>query len=509
LGKLSFDLFFTPNRFSSKSYMTLNFKVRPANAQHKGNRDSQQDAFGFSLLSDAEFAKHGGVLAVIADGMGGMENGVWASTQAIRLFIEAYANKSPTENISIALLRSMRMANAVVYQEAMRLDLMENMGTTLVAAVVKDGELHWVNSGDSRVYLYEAGIMTCLSTDHNYFNQNLAPMIAAGKLSLSEAQTNPKRDLLTSNLGRPEPIEVGYAKTPLRVSKGAWILLCSDGLTDTLSDAEIASHLQGDPQLACDKLIASVLEKSIRTQDNTTVVVLHLAADEQVKSREIADRNISSGKAPAGSVLTNATVHKIALTLASLCVAAAATLYFHPPSPDPSLVDSSVDVNSIPIPIAESGYDRVPASPVTSEMALPEQPSISSMTSTAKPSKQTETGKMATTVKLRNPASATDKSTTVARLPQAAGNAETKSTEPPHSESDEKKVDVVQSNSLKETKDPSAEIVIKKLEDSKENKNGVDKENTSPKDAKKSESSTEKKAKGTVEKVSKTEKKDE
>lgn len=390
--------------------MTLNLKVRPANAQHKGNRDSQQDAFGFSLLSDAEFAKHGGVLAVIADGMGGMENGVWASTQAIRLFIEAYASKSPTENISTALLRAMRMANAVVYQEAMRLDLMENMGTTLVAAVVKDGELHWVNSGDSRVYLYEAGIMTCLSTDHNYFNQNLAPMIAAGKLSLSEAQTNPKRDLLTSNLGRPEPIEVGYAKTPLRVSKGAWILLCSDGLTDTLSDAEIASHLQGDPQLACDKLIASVLEKSIRTQDNTTVVVLHLAADQEVKSREIADRNISSGKASTGSVLTSATVHKIALTLASLCVAAAATLYFYPPSPDPSLVDSSVDVHSVSIPVVGGGDASYPPAPVSSVVALPVPPSITSPSIPAKPVMKSDSKKTTNSIQSNDKTNGTVKS---------------------------------------------------------------------------------------------------
>lgn len=488
--------------------MTLNFKVRPANAQHKGNRDSQQDAFGFSLLSDAEFAKHGGVLAVIADGMGGMENGVWASTQAIRIFIEAYANKSPTEDISVALLRSMRMANAVVYQEAMRLDLMENMGTTLVAAVVKDGELHWVNSGDSRVYLYEAGIMTCLSTDHNYFNQNLALMIAAGKLSLSEAQTNPKRDLLTSNLGRPEPIEVGYAKTPLRVSKGAWILLCSDGLTDTLSEAEIASHLQGDPQLACDKLIASVLEKSIRTQDNTTVVILHLAAD-QPASTETAVRHVQSKRTTTDRVLASTNVNRIALAFAALCVATAAILHLNSTSSSSNIVSSPDDVNSIPIPIAESGDDRVPTSPVSSEMTLPKPPSISSIANTTKTSKQTETGKMATKVKQPNPESASDKSMTSAPLIQAADNTDTKSTEQSPSESNRKKIDVVQSDSVKETKDTSAEITIKKLNDINENKNGVGKENTSPKDAKKSESSTEKKGKHTLDTVSKTEKKDE
>ena len=52
--------------------------VRPANAQHKGQRDAQQDAFGFSALSDAAFARQGGYLAVLADGMGGLQNGAWA-----------------------------------------------------------------------------------------------------------------------------------------------------------------------------------------------------------------------------------------------------------------------------------------------------------------------------------------------------------------------------------------------------------------------------------------------
>lgn len=249
--------------------------VKPANAQHKGQRESQQDAFGFSSMADTAFAQHGGHLAVLADGMGGLENGAWASTQGVRVFIEAYAGKSAHEPIEVALQRAMRIANAMVFQEAQRLGLVERMGSTLVAAVVHDSNLHWIGAGDSRVYLCEAGRMLCLSTDHSY-GEVLRQRVLRGEISASEAQAHPLRNALTSHLGRPEPLMIGSSVAPVRLTAGAWVVLCSDGLSGVLSEAEIQTQLFGEPSQACDRLLQEAIGRGLLNQDNTTVVILHL-----------------------------------------------------------------------------------------------------------------------------------------------------------------------------------------------------------------------------------------
>lgn len=249
--------------------------VAPANAQHLGQRDSQQDAFGFSNFSNVVFARHGGYLAVLADGMGGLANGVWASAQSVRLFIEAYQAKSEDESPADALRRAVHVANAVVHDEAERLKLVDRMGTTLVAAVVRDSELHWISVGDSRVYLFEAGQLRCLSVDHSY-GEVLRQQVARGEISLSEAQAHPMRHALTSYLGRPEPLAVDASTAPLRITAGAWVLLCSDGLSGVLTEADMAAQLHGEPQQACDRLLQAAISRGLKNQDNTTVVLLHV-----------------------------------------------------------------------------------------------------------------------------------------------------------------------------------------------------------------------------------------
>src|SRR5207302_468102 len=108
----------------------------PANAQHIGARSSQQDSFGFADLDDAAFIAHGGFLAIVCDGMGGMEHGDAASRTAVRAFLEAYKQKTPQESIPAALERSTRFANEQVVQVAREISRVEGIGTTLVAAAL-------------------------------------------------------------------------------------------------------------------------------------------------------------------------------------------------------------------------------------------------------------------------------------------------------------------------------------------------------------------------------------
>ena len=213
-------------------------RVDPAQAQHVGRRDSQQDACGFSNLADEVFAAHAGHLAVLADGMGGMHNGLWSASHAVQAFIEAYHLKTADETPAAALQRAMNAANTVVHAEAERLNTVDRMGTTLAVAVVRGLELHWLNVGDSRVYLAEDGHLMCLSTDHSYA-QILRLRVHRGELSAGEAMGHPLRHALTSYLGRPDPVVHAASTAAVQLRPGAWVLLCSDGLTQALDDEQI------------------------------------------------------------------------------------------------------------------------------------------------------------------------------------------------------------------------------------------------------------------------------
>ena len=257
--------------------LNAGWPIAPANAQHIGKRDSQQDAFGFSDFSDAAFAEHGGYVAVLADGMGGLQNGAWSSVNAVRKFLDTYKTKTIEEPIQATLARAVRAANAQVYNEAARLNLLTRMGTTLVAGVILKRELHWISVGDSRAYLYEAGKLSCLTKDHSY-SEVLRQKVSAGEITLTEAENHPLRHSLTSHLGRPEPLAIDASETPRRISEGAWLLLCSDGLSGVLSEADMSRQLYGTPHEACDRLVHAALDRGLPNQDNTTVAILQLPA---------------------------------------------------------------------------------------------------------------------------------------------------------------------------------------------------------------------------------------
>lgn len=250
-------------------------RIDPAQAQHQGRRETQQDACGFWAAADEAAAAHAGHLAVLADGMGGGHNGQWAAEQAVQRFIATYQTKAADESVPAALQRAMVAANATVYDEAQRLGAVDRMGTTLAAAVVLGQQLHWLNVGDSRVYLLQDGRLQGLSTDHSYA-EVLRIRVRRGELSAGEALGHPLRHALTSYLGRPEPLQHGASVDPVVLQPGSWVLLCSDGLTQALDDGQIGAQLCGSAQQACHRLLQAALDRALPDQDNVTAAVLHL-----------------------------------------------------------------------------------------------------------------------------------------------------------------------------------------------------------------------------------------
>jgi protein phosphatase len=247
--------------------------IRPGNAQHHGAREYQQDCFAFSDLDNQTFAAHGGILGVVADGMGGLAHGGEAAAAAVTTFLERYESKPPGESIANALADALDDANAAVLRLARSRGGVGNVGATLVAAVIHDGQLHWTSVGDSRIYLVRGGRLAQLTQDHIY-GVDLDQRAAAGILRREDAEAHPDREALTSHLGQRRLSLVERSVEPLPLAEGDRVLLCSDGLYRALSPEEIAPHLARDPQRGCEALIDRVLQKQLRSQDNVTAVAL-------------------------------------------------------------------------------------------------------------------------------------------------------------------------------------------------------------------------------------------
>ena len=251
----------------------------PGNAQHVGARAEQEDSFGFSDPSDRSFVAHAGMVAVVADGIGGLSNGGAASATAVQAFLKAYESKDPAESIADALLRSIQTANRAVRDLSSRTSMQDKLGTTLAAVVIHEDWLYWVSAGDSRVYFCQDGHAIRLTTDHVYA-KDLEVEVARGRITREQASNDPQRDALTSYLGRETVPRVDRSVRAFPIKLGDGILICTDGLYRSLSDEEIASDLQQDPQETCETLVQHALSKQHATQDNITVISLRCAQDE-------------------------------------------------------------------------------------------------------------------------------------------------------------------------------------------------------------------------------------
>lgn len=261
--------------------------VRPGNCQHIGTRSSQQDAFGFSDKDDLAFVAHGGVLAVVADGMGGMANGGEASHLAVRAFLHAYMAKQPGETIPAAMQRALDDANQSVINLSHQMGE-ENVGTTLVAAVIHGDALHWVSVGDSRLYLWRNGQLTQLSEDHIYANE-LDRDAANGNISQEDAENHPERCSLTSYLGLTTLDLIDHNLESFPLFAGDRLLLCSDGLYAALEGSEIAPLVDCEAQQMSEGLVALVLAKNRPNQDNLTAAILVCKSDSEPVAKPAAE----------------------------------------------------------------------------------------------------------------------------------------------------------------------------------------------------------------------------
>jgi protein phosphatase len=206
-----------------------------------------------------------------------MAHGDRASHTAVDAFVEAYLRKSPKDTIPAALDRALHAANDQVVEEARKLNLVEEMGTTLVAAVIREDELHYISVGDSGLFHARSGQIRTMNRPHVFANY-LDQAAEQGTITHHSAQTHPGRDLLTSFVGAQMLEEIDRSHRTAHLLPGDVILLASDGLFNTLSMEEIGAAVgQGGDGLA-ERLVAQTLAAENPMQDNVTILTLALTA---------------------------------------------------------------------------------------------------------------------------------------------------------------------------------------------------------------------------------------
>lgn len=218
-------------------------------------------------------ARNGGV-CVVCDGMGGAAGGRIASTLAAETYVaeldKVLKPDMTPEQLREASSYAVAMANQAVENRAMEDAELSNMGTTLVSAIAYEGGTVITNIGDSRAYyITEAGI-TRITKDHSLVES----MVDHGDITADEARHHPNRNLITRALGRDTNAACdGYIRP---MEKGDYILLCSDGLVNTVTDQEMLFeiiHGQGE-----DTCLSRLMEiaKSQGAPDNVTAVLMRM-----------------------------------------------------------------------------------------------------------------------------------------------------------------------------------------------------------------------------------------
>ena len=218
-------------------------------------------------------ARNGGV-CVVCDGMGGAAGGRIASTLAAETYVaeldKVLKPDMTPEQLREASSYAVAMANQAVENRATEDAELSNMGTTLVSAIAYEGGTVITNIGDSRAYyITEAGI-TRITKDHSLVES----MVDHGDITADEARHHPNRNLITRALGRDTNAACdGYIRP---MEKGDYILLCTDGLVNTVTDQEMLFeiiHGQGE-----DTCLSRLMEiaKSQGAPDNVTAVLMRM-----------------------------------------------------------------------------------------------------------------------------------------------------------------------------------------------------------------------------------------
>ncbi len=240
--------------------MTTDGQARSSAHSHAGHKRKQNQD---SIHMDDN---HG--LWVVAGGMGGHHGGEIASAIACEVIPEQISQHVDIES-------ALRAAHSQIVSRGKAQAELKGMGTTVVAVLEQGQHFEMAWSGDSRIYRWRSGKLTQRSEDHSIVQR----MLKSGLISEQQAKVHPHQHVISSCLGSTsaDGLEIGYQRDAWE--QGDWLLLCSDGLTDELDDARMASILarHSDIHSASAELLKSALDAG--GKDNVSLAIIRAPDD--------------------------------------------------------------------------------------------------------------------------------------------------------------------------------------------------------------------------------------
>jgi len=232
---------------------------------------------------DSFFLRKG--LYVVCDGMGGARAGEVASQMACLGLLALDPATAGVTELRTAVVNT----NQAIVSRSRTEEHLMGMGTTLTAVVVKADFLILAHVGDSRAYLFRDGHLAQMTDDHSWVGE----MVRRGELTPAQAAIHPHRSVITRALGTDVDVDPDIREIPVEV--GDRILLCSDGLTGMVSDEQIAEILarRESPRVTAELLVKAALDGG--GEDNVTVVVADLLADESGGDGDTEDDQVGDG----------------------------------------------------------------------------------------------------------------------------------------------------------------------------------------------------------------------
>lgn len=203
-------------------------------------------------------------LYIVADGMGGHQAGDYASkftVEHLRDEVALRTENNPAELMEQSIIRT----NRLLYDESKSSPELADMGTTVIAATVRDNILYFANVGDSRLYLVNDGIKQ-LSIDHSFVEE----LVRLGGLKSEDARNHPEKNKITRAIGTQ--IDVAVDTYEYRLQEGDLVLMCTDGLTNMVADDEIFEIIQGSRDLV--EAVVKLVEVSNEYGGNDNIGVV-------------------------------------------------------------------------------------------------------------------------------------------------------------------------------------------------------------------------------------------
>ncbi len=205
----------------------------------------------------------------VADGVGGHQAGDVASKLAVLKLEELLKQEACPEELDKLLYRIIKKINKYVYRQSQLHQNYDGMGTTLTVALIDSKELIIGHVGDSRAYQYSDNVLKCITSDHSLVGE----LVKNGQLSREEARNHPRRNIILQAIGLEEDVEVDIYTE--KFGELDILLLCTDGLSDLVSESEILNIFNGGSDQR--EILSTLKDMAVSrgAHDNFSIITAH------------------------------------------------------------------------------------------------------------------------------------------------------------------------------------------------------------------------------------------